>query len=162
MKKVQEILRRLRAAPSQLAQILRFMGHMETSRLAPLGAFYWFGLFSVMWLEMLAEVIAAWLDVPLNLTLQHLGPPSAGDFVIGTFFAALMTFISGNYLYGRFVMSRKDCDAMTDAWPEATMLAFHITRSGVYSWGNMRLVFIVSGWMGMLMLVSLLIIMFLE
>ncbi len=155
-------LKRIRSAPRHLAEIFRFLGNRETSRFEIIGALFWFVMFGGIWLLMLIEIGASWLDIPFHLIVDDSGPVTFGDFVISTFFASMMVFITGNILYGRFFMSREEIDVMVGHWSDNSALTFVVSSSGPYSWNAFRFFLRLSAGVCILMVLSLVFLPFLE
>ena len=158
------ILKRLGAAPGKFGEILRLFGNLETSRLALLGALFWFVMFGGIWLMMVADFVAAWLGVPIAIWPADIGPVTFKDLFSGTLIASLMVFSTGNFLYGRFFMSRANVEAMTETWADFTWEAYTNAQSnsGQYSWSALRWVFQISGVLGLLMMLSWLFLLLVE
>ena len=156
------LLQRLRSFPRFYTEVLRILGNMETSWLVILGALFWFAMFGGIWLLMLLELVASWWGIPFDVWTDVLGPITFGDFVASTFFAWLMVFITGNVLYGRFFMSREEADSMVRNWPDKNPVMFMLSDSGPYSWKALRFFLRLSAGVCFLMLLSLVILFFVE
>ena len=128
------------STPRYLSEVLRALGNQETSRLAIIGALFWFLVFGGIWLLFLAEIVAFWLGIPFELMAEELGPITFGDFVVSTFFAWLMIFMIGNFLYGRFFMSREETESVMLNWPERIhgALLLSMASKSPYSWSGFR------------------------
>ena len=164
MERTLNILKRLGAAPRQFGEILRHFGNLETSRLALLGALFWFVMFGGMWLMMVTDFVAAWLGVPIAIWPADIGPVTLKDLISGTLIASLMVFLTGNFLYGRFFISRANVEAMTETWTDFTWERYTYlqSNSGQYSWSGLRWVLKISGVLGLLMMLSWLFLPFVE
>ena len=158
------VLKRLGAAPSQFGQILRLLGNLETSRLALLGALFWFVMFGGIWLMMVADFVAAWLGVPIAIWPADIGPVTLEDLFSTTLISLLMVFSTGNFLYGRFFMSRANVEAMAETWTDLTWEGYTNAQSnwGPYSWRGLRWVLQISGILGLLIILSWLFLPFIE
>lgn len=164
MERILIVLKRLGAVPRQLGQIMRVFGSFETSRLSLLGALFWFVMFSGIWLMMTADFVAARLRIPIAIWPTDFDPTTLGDLFSGTLFTLLVVLMTGNFLYGRLIMSRAIVEAQAETWTDLTWQAYaHMqTSAGPYSWRGYRLILQISGIVGLLMILSWLFLPFVE